>query len=370
MSKSPTHRTLVVGDIHGCLDALLALEKLVDFKPEDEIILLGDYVDRGKYSKQVIDWIIERRETHNIRTLIGNHEVMMENASTNFDDYLFWVMNGGNPTIQSFNCELEDIEQTYWDFFDGCELSYETDKFIFVHGGAIPDVPIIKQEVDSLCWIRFRDLKAHESGKIIICGHTPQTSYRPTVKPYAVCIDTHVYNVNGFLTCLDVNTGDYWQTSNFSENKRKANLNMPSKNVTESLQVVCAVIRNSSDEILVCKRPADAELGGLWEFPGGKIEKGETNIEAIKREITEELGVSIEVYGELEKVDHQYPDFHISLHPLLSEIEDNKEPQALEHECLKWIHPNKASDLEWAEADKAILLKIQQKGEIKSTRNP
>ena len=114
MSETPTHRTLVVGDIHGCLDALLALADFVDFKPEDEIIMLGDYVDRGKHSKQVIDWVIEHREKLNIKTLIGNHEVMMENASTNFNDYLFWVMNGGNPTMMSFDSELEDIEQKYW----------------------------------------------------------------------------------------------------------------------------------------------------------------------------------------------------------------------------------------------------------------
>ena len=227
MPKSPNHRTLVVGDIHGCLDALLAVEKLVNFQPEDEIILLGDYVDRGKNSKQVIDWIFERKKTLNIRTLIGNHEVMMENASTNFEDYLFWVANGGNPTMQSFDAELEDIEQKYWDFFDSCELFHETDKFIFVHGGALPDEPISEQDIASLCWIRFRDLEPHEPGKVIICGHTPQPRFQPTVKPHGVCIDTHLYNQKGFLTCLDVNSGDYWQASNFSENTRKANLNMP-----------------------------------------------------------------------------------------------------------------------------------------------
>ena len=370
MSETPTHRTLVVGDIHGCLDALLALEKYVDFKPEDEIILLGDYVDRGQYSKEVIDWILERRETHNIRTLIGNHEVMMENASIDFDDYLFWVMNGGNPTLQSFGCELEDIEQKYWNFFDGCELSYETEQFIFVHGGALPDVPIIRQDIDSLCWIRFRDLKAHDSGKVIICGHTPQQSHRPTVKPYAVCIDTHVYNVQGFLTCLDVNSGDYWQTSNFSENRRKSTLNMPSPNVIESLQVVCAVIKNRADEILVCQRSADTDLAGLWEFPGGKIEPGETDIEAIKREIEEELGVTIQPFDQFEKVEHQYPDFHISLYPFLGEIQCGKEPQALEHECIKWIPLDQAKTLEWAEADKAILRQIQQRAEMKSQGTP
>jgi len=81
--------------------------------------------------------------------------------------------------------------------------------------------------IDSLCWIRFRDLEAHYSGKTIICGHTPQRDFHPTVKPYAVCIDTHVYHDKGFLTCLDVNTGEYWQASNSTNEKRKSTLTMP-----------------------------------------------------------------------------------------------------------------------------------------------
>jgi len=132
------------------------------------------------------------------------------------------------------------------------------------------------------------------------------------------------------------------------------------KRPADSLQVVCAVIMNEAHEILACKRNSTTSLAGKWEFPGGKIEAGESKVEAIKREIMEELGVCIQLDRELDLVAHQYASFHISLYPFLCEIQDGKYPQALEHECLKWILPAEADALDWAEADKAILLQIQQ----------
>lgn len=229
MSETNPNRTLAIGDIHGCLDALLKLEKLVNFVPDDHIIFLGDYVDRGRYSKQVIDWILENKNKYNITTLLGNHEVMMENASMDLAEYYFWTLNGGFPTLMSFDCELDEIPEKYWDFFRDCKLYHETDDFIFVHGGALADLPIKEQDIDSLCWIRFRELAAHHSGKPIICGHTPQPQYRPGVKPFAVCIDTHAFKDVGMLTCLDVDSGKYWQTSNYTDETREDTIEMPSK---------------------------------------------------------------------------------------------------------------------------------------------
>ena len=222
-------RTLAIGDIHGCLAALLALEKLVKFTPEDKIILLGDYVDRGANSREVIDWILERRETLNITTLLGNHEVMMENASVNIQDHHFWTMNGGYSTLMSFESELDDVPEKYWDFFDDCKLYHETDDFIFVHAGPAPEIPLSEQEIDTLCWLRFPGLKPHQSGKIVICGHTPQKTYDPNVQPHAICIDTHAFHKAGLLTCLDVNSGDYWQASNHTPETRSDTLEMPTK---------------------------------------------------------------------------------------------------------------------------------------------
>jgi len=82
-----------------------------------------------------------------------------------------------------------------------------------------------------------------------------------------------------------------------------------------SLQVVCAIITNSKNEILACQRNSMTSLPGKWEFPGGKIETNESKKSAIIREIKEELGVTIEVEREDSPVLYQYPSFHISLYP-------------------------------------------------------
>ncbi len=137
------------------------------------------------------------------------------------------------------------------------------------------------------------------------------------------------------------------------------------KSPTDSLKVVCAVITNKANEVLACQRSTATSMAGKWEFPGGKIEAGESKENAISREIMEELGVSIHLNGELAIVEYQYTEFHISLHPFLCEITEGGEPQALEHEVIRWIDPNSAlaNDLDWADADRVILLEIQQLGE-------
>ena len=73
-------RTLAIGDVHGCLTALDTLLGFVELRPTDQLIFLGDYVDRGPDSKGVLDRLIELRRLHEVVFLRGNHEVMMANA--------------------------------------------------------------------------------------------------------------------------------------------------------------------------------------------------------------------------------------------------------------------------------------------------
>lgn len=127
-----------------------------------------------------------------------------------------------------------------------------------------------------------------------------------------------------------------------------------------SLRVVCAIIRNSANEILACQRSSNTSLAGKWEFPGGKIEHGETNEQAIIREIQEELGVGINILYDLPLVSHQYPEFHISLFPYLCTIKEGHSPSALEHASIQWISPVLATSLDWAEADRLILSDLIQ----------
>ena len=206
-------RTFVIGDIHGSFTSLKLMEQFIGFRETDTIILLGDYVDRGPNSKGVLDWCIDAKERFNVVALMGNHELLMHEAKDDIESYFGWVMNGGQDTLRSFGCKLNELPQKYWDFIYNCELYYETEDYIFVHGGLEENKSLEEQVPDSACWIRFRDLKPHISGKTIICGHTPTDNKEPEVKPFAICLDTHVFNRNGYLTCLELETGDYWQTS-------------------------------------------------------------------------------------------------------------------------------------------------------------
>ena len=214
MIKQPVGRTLAIGDVHGCLDALKTLEKFAGFCETDTIIALGDYIDRGSDSKGVIDWMIAAREKYNLITLLGNHEEMMEEARLCAEAYQFWTMNGGDQTLNSFECSIGAIPESYWEFIKSCKLFHETENHIFVHAGLEPSLPPEEQQSDITCWLRFRDLKPHVSNKTIICGHTPQRGNMPGILPHAVCIDTYAFNHKGYLTCLDIESGEYWQANN------------------------------------------------------------------------------------------------------------------------------------------------------------
>ena len=86
----------------------------------------------------------------------------------------------------------------------------ETDTHIFVHANAYPDMPMSEQPDYMLRWERCDTILAHKSGKIIVCGHTPQTSGRPLNRGYAIGLDTHACG-GGLLTCLEAMTGRIWQ---------------------------------------------------------------------------------------------------------------------------------------------------------------
>ena len=120
------------------------------------------------------------------------------------------------------------------------------------------------------------------------------------------------------------------------------------------LEVVCAVIEDPQRGWLACRRPPGGHLAGLWEFPGGKVETGEDRASALKREIREELGVDIEVLGDMDPVEWEYPEVHIRLWPFRCRLQHG-EPVAHEHDALRWCPPNDLRLLEWAPADQPIV---------------
>jgi 8-oxo-dGTP diphosphatase len=114
--------------------------------------------------------------------------------------------------------------------------------------------------------------------------------------------------------------------------------------------VACAVIQGADGRILAAQRAFDKSLGGKWEFPGGKIEPGETPSVALVRELQEELGILTEVGHALSVVRYDYEEFSIELHPFVVTILSG-EMIAMEHEEIRWITLDEAPAIDWAEAD-------------------
>lgn len=226
-------RTLVLGDIHGCSKALETLAQFVPFEPDDMIITLGDYVDRGPDSRGVLNWLIERYRQDRLIPLRGNHEIMMLQARDSSQAFTYWRMYGGDATLASYGHEggevsLRDVPDEHWDFME-YELYdwYETHHHFFVHANVVPELPLDAQPDLRLFWEPFDHAPPHCSGKIMICGHTAQKTGEPINIGHAICIDTWVYGA-GWLTCLDFETGKYWQ-ANQQRSARTGQLQLPNR---------------------------------------------------------------------------------------------------------------------------------------------
>ena len=211
-------RILAIGDIHGCDTALRTLAGFVPIREDDLLVTLGDYVDRGPNSREVLDWLIARFATGRLIPLRGNHEIMMLDAREGEDMLDFWLSVGGRAALDSYAGDdgvgdLSDVPADHWHFLEHQTRRYfETATHFFVHANALPDWSLADQSDDVIFWEKFHNPPPHESGKIMVCGHTPQPSLRPLDIGHAVCIDTWVYG-NGWLTCLDPATGEYWQAN-------------------------------------------------------------------------------------------------------------------------------------------------------------
>jgi serine/threonine protein phosphatase 1 len=213
-------RLLAIGDIHGCSLALDTLLEMVGPRDDDRLVTLGDYVDRGPDSRGVLHRLLALHRTGRLVPLRGNHDVMMLQARHRFDTPM-WLACGGAQTLTSYGLRPRDIAslgeevpESHWRFLEEvCVDWHETDKHFFVHANAYPDLPLDEQPLYMLHWEKLYEPCAHFSGKVMVCGHTPQPSGLPEDLGTTLCIDTGVYEPHGWLTCLDVLTGRYWQAN-------------------------------------------------------------------------------------------------------------------------------------------------------------
>ena len=127
--------------------------------------------------------------------------------------------------------------------------------------------------------------------------------------------------------------------------------------IKKTVHVVGAIIENETGEILCALRGPEMTLPNYWEFPGGKIEKGETKKEALNREIQEELGCTIEVFDQVEDTTYEYEKFVVRLETFMSKVISGT-PTLSEHAEIKWVSREELPSLNWAPADIPAIEKL------------
>jgi len=141
-------RVLAIGDIHGCTLQLDALLEAMSPAGDDQIVTLGDYIDRGPDSAGVMNRLLRLKRSYNLIPLLGNHELMFLKARTDRDWYAGWMKNGGDETLRSYGMKpdtppsalLSLIPREHVEFFENdCRDFYETDTHFFVHANAHPE---------------------------------------------------------------------------------------------------------------------------------------------------------------------------------------------------------------------------------------
>jgi len=215
--KERMERIFAIGDIHGYLNKLMKLMDLIQPDADkDLLIFMGDYIDRGPSSKEVVDYIIDlNRKQAQMVCLLGNHEMM-------FMDYLIhgkgkwsFLLNGGIDTLQSYHLKDTDSEQSIPEehlvFFNSLRPYYETKDYIFVHAGLRTGIPLSEQKLEDLIWIRKDFINSNYNfGKLVIFGHSPVS--RPLITPNKIGIDTGA-GYDGKLTALELPAMNFYHVN-------------------------------------------------------------------------------------------------------------------------------------------------------------
>ena len=219
-------RVYAVGDIHGRVDLLDRLHTMIREDAADVqtdlkkvVVYLGDYVDRGLYSRELLDFLLddplEGFESVHLR---GNHDQYFLDFLVDPEREASWLRFGGDATIYSYGVRIpnhvppdkrmvhirdrlqESVPRRHLAFLGGLELTRVIGDFLFVHAGVNPERSLSKQTPEDLMWIRGKFLKSgRDFGKVVVHGHSVTT--RPEVRENRIGIDTGAcYNDN--LTCV------------------------------------------------------------------------------------------------------------------------------------------------------------------------
>jgi serine/threonine protein phosphatase 1 len=194
-----TEAIYAIGDIHGRHDLLQkALREIARDSGDANatmgttVVFLGDYIDRGPQSREVVARLMRGPERAGDRwiCLKGNHEAMAWDAHQPGGNRYLWLDNGGDATLASFGGTMPD-EVLAW--FRDLPLRYETERHFFVHAGIMPGMPLQAQDDATMLWIRSRFLDdSRDHGKHIVHGHTP--SYAAELRPNRTNLDSMAFH--------------------------------------------------------------------------------------------------------------------------------------------------------------------------------
>tara|TARA_B100001245_G_C22862049_1_gene414510 strand:- start:276 stop:995 length:720 start_codon:yes stop_codon:yes gene_type:complete len=227
-------QVFAVGDIHGCKELLNVIHnKIIEASKNKEgeklLIYLGDYIDREPDIKGTIQTLIDFQPENFTKVfLLGNHEQMLLDFMAEKRNSLYiWLGNGGLETLESYgsdmnsyidhSMELKDEELirkqftrllpfSHKNFFNQLILNYEWGNYFFVHAGINPDLPIEKQEKETMLWTREKNFfnPKMTCSKIIVHGHTPVEKIEKY--PFRINLDTGSF-YSGKLSCLKIENG-------------------------------------------------------------------------------------------------------------------------------------------------------------------
>lgn len=204
-----------IGDIHGCRKALVDLLERIPFQPGDELVFLGDYIDRGPQSREVVEYLLANRKP-GWRFLRGNHEQLLLDWLDGVKPgaAAAWLLNGGRQTLQSYtgradlgeirDDEAERLKRSvppeHVEFFRKLPFFHDTQDVYFCHAGINLDKPLLRQAPDDLMWTRKKfTLDPRPTPKLVVHGHTAVSQV--DLSGDRINIDTGcVYG--GFLTAI------------------------------------------------------------------------------------------------------------------------------------------------------------------------
>ena len=188
--------TFAIGDVHGCLDKLVALwgecHAYSDARSH-KFVMLGDYIDRGPQSAAVVDLLIkmQHQDPERYICLKGNHEAMLLSVVEERSDSLLWFSNGGEATLDSYGAETPaDLPVAPLEWMRRLPLFYDDGLRFFVHAGVNHNVALDQQSEETMLWARNLSRQTMNPRRFIVHGHFALRSKVPDLERYRLNLDT------------------------------------------------------------------------------------------------------------------------------------------------------------------------------------